>query len=282
MHIREALPVRSCSNQQIFDVCNGTIERLELPPPHTEILPGVKWGLAEMPFTPAFWASQVWFDQNNGTPENYTWSDSLKRGMVACLLGGHGITWEMNRAAFDRLISSGLIDSNRVEQSALEQQLLVPLMVRGRPTRYRFPRAKSSYIAEVVNRFAVKGPPPDDPLLLREWLLSFRGIGMKTASWITRNHLGCSRVAIIDIHIFRAGVLMHLFQGNEQLPRDYRRLEEKYLQFADAVPADARRLDIVIWRTMKQSNRLAAASLKQALLTRRSRGYNAALMKSAA
>ena len=43
------------------------------------------------------------------------------------------------------------------------------------------------------------------PVALRDWLLAIPGIGPKTASWIVRNRTGSSAVAIIDVHILRAG-----------------------------------------------------------------------------
>ena len=48
---------------------------------------------------------------------------------------------------------------------------------------------------------------PQEPLSLREFLLQLHGIGYKTASWIVRNFTGSDDVAIVDIHLRRAGVI---------------------------------------------------------------------------
>jgi N-glycosylase/DNA lyase len=260
-------PARSLSNAQIiFDVRNGASRQLELPASDAEVMTGVNWGFAETPFTPAFWASQLWFEGTNATEERCSWSVDLKLEIVACLLGGHGITWELNSAAFRHLSSSGLLDRSPVDPCAIEACLRSPLVVNGRSVRYRFPRLRGCYVAEAINRFDTMSPPPRDNLLFRSWLLSFRGIGIKTASWITRNHRGCSRVAIIDIHVFRAGILMRLFHGNERISRDYLALERRYLEFAQAIQADPRRLDLLIWRTMKQSTHLVKAILTRSFV----------------
>jgi hypothetical protein len=75
---------------------------------------------------------------------------------------------------------------------------------------------------------------------------------------------------------------MQLFRGDERLPRDYLRLEQRYLQFADAIRADPSQLDLVIWKTMKRSTRLVMTILKQPLLTHASCGDKAIVMKEAA
>ena len=78
-------------------------------------------------------------------------------------------------------------------------------------------------------------------------MLSFEGIGPKTASWIVRNHMGSDDVAIIDVHVLRACHRMKLFPNEISLPRDYRALEESFLNFANAIKVRASLLDAVMW-----------------------------------
>ncbi|MDZ3993341.1 hypothetical protein PspTeo4_24872 [Pseudomonas sp. Teo4] len=49
------------------------------------------------------------------------------------------------------------------------------------------------------------GRPLHSGRALRDWLLELPGIGYKTASWVARNWLDADDVAILDIHILRAG-----------------------------------------------------------------------------
>jgi thermostable 8-oxoguanine DNA glycosylase len=77
------------------------------------------------------------------------------------------------------------------------------------------------------------------------------GIGPKTASWIARNWLGTDEVAILDVHVLRAGTMMGLFPKNYRMPRDYVFLEERFLALANALNVKASFLDAIIWREMR-------------------------------
>lgn len=88
-------------------------------------------------------------------------------------------------------------------------------------------------------------------------MLGFPGIGQKTASWVTRNWLDSNRVAIIDVHVFRAATVAGIFRGNEIIARDYARLEERFLRFAEGIGIEARQLDVLMWRQMKDAGRFA-------------------------
>jgi N-glycosylase/DNA lyase len=226
---------------------------------------GVCWGHAEAMFTPAFWAAQAWYHRNSTRYSDFAWGDDLRREIVGCLLGGHGISSEMNQAAFERLDRSGLlIRSGPFDEEEILEFLRIPFTVAGRPVRYRFAAQKSRFVTAALRKIEQDSKPVGGAPELREWLLSFPGIGMKTASWITRNHLRTNTVAVIDIHIFRAGVIMGLYSGREVVPRDYVALEEKFLRFADRIGVLVNKLDVIIWRTMKDSHQLGLNSYRNA------------------
>jgi len=90
-----------------------------------------------------------------------------------------------------------------------------------------------------------------DAITFRDDLQKISGIGPKTASWITRNWLNSDDVAIIDIHILRAGWAINLFDKKIRLPRDYFSLEKKFLKLAEAIDVRASILDAVIWSDMR-------------------------------
>jgi thermostable 8-oxoguanine DNA glycosylase len=230
------------------------------------VIDGIRWGRAEAMFTPAFWAAQGWYHRNSGRYSDFNWGLNLHDEVIACLLGGHGISSELNRAAFERLKRAGVVcdyEAQRTEAEIL-RLLDAPLTVGGRRMRYRFPARKSRFIAAALRKLAAEQNYPQLPLEFRKWLLSFPGIGLKTASWITRNYLRSNEVAIIDIHVFRAGVIMGLFSDRCRLPQDYLLMEKKFLQFARAIDVSAQNLDVIIWRTMRDSRRLAITTYREA------------------
>ena len=71
------------------------------------------------------------------------------------------------------------------------------------------------------------------------------------------------RVAILDIHIVRAGQLAGFYRNkNYDLTKYYLLLEEQYLLFCDALGASSAIMDAIIWDFMKKTNRLALSALK--------------------
>ena len=89
---------------------------------------------------------------------------------------------------------------------------------------------------------------------LRDWLLPIAGVGYKTASWIARNWLDADDVAILDIHILRAGLLGGFFDKSLSIERDYLKLEEQFVAFSNALGVRASELDATIWYEMMESN----------------------------
>jgi N-glycosylase/DNA lyase len=71
------------------------------PHPETEVIPGVKWGRPEWVPSAAYWAAMsdlAWED------DDYVCLDStLKEQVGFCLLGGFGITAEINHAIYELL-----------------------------------------------------------------------------------------------------------------------------------------------------------------------------------
>lgn len=92
---------------------------------------------------------------------------------------------------------------------------------------------------------------------LRDWLLTINGIGPKTASWIARNHLNSENVAIIDIHILRAGRLMGIFPDDLDVNKDYFKLERIFIKFCGVLNVQPSKMDALMWCFMKESNRTA-------------------------
>jgi N-glycosylase/DNA lyase len=218
-------------------------------------MPGVKWGLAGELFSPAYWSIQVFLAEFHGSYAQLHLGRSFSEEVIACLLGGHGIRAEVGLAAFERLRNQGMLSGAVIAREELVDALSAPLLVGGRQVKYRFAVQKARFIHEALCVVSSEDPPRD-PLELRDWLLRINGIGLKTASWITRNWTGSDLVAIIDIHIWRAGQLVGLF--HDQRPeRDYREMEELFVRFANGIRMKTSTLDSVIWSQMRSWGHLA-------------------------
>jgi len=231
-----------------------TVVQFELPAPNTQLLPGLKWGALDAFPTPAYWAYQVLARRVLAGPPQHRLGQTLAEEVVACLLGGHGVSAELGLAAFRRLRSDGLLrqtPSVEVLQDVLRQ----PLAVDGREIRYRFASRKATFIAAALRTLAEVAPPEDEGRRLRDWLLHLDGIGYKTASWVARNWLGADDVAILDVHLMRAGSLGGFLDGTLDLSRHYLTLEKQFLRFSEAIGVRPSELDAVIWQEMKASPR---------------------------
>lgn len=237
--------------QVVYGFFGEEIRHRALPTPGALVWPGLRWGDAAAPFTPAFWAAQIWLADLGRSPR-YRVGDSLVEEVAVCLLGGFGFRSEVGLAAFHALKAQGLLVPGSPPY-AIERALSVPLQVCGRSVRYRFPAQKAKYLGGFLRRIESEHAPaqPEGGMALREWLVGFEGIGLKTASWVARNWLGADDVAIVDIHIHRAGLLGGFFEPELSLVRDYRRLEQRFVQFARAIDVRPSTLDAVMWDQMR-------------------------------
>lgn len=222
---------------------------LRLPAATEEIMPDLQWGRIDQLFTPAYWKSQTWLQEE--TIASHRFGKTLHEEVVACLLGGYGIPSEIAFAAFIRLRDDGLIEDSKVTEVTIRNALTTPFTIKGRECRYRFARQKSRYIATALWRLSNEIPTQTDHKSFRTWLMAMDGVGPKIASWITRNWLDSDAVAIIDIHLHRAGLLTGFFPQYLSVARDYFALEQLYLEFAGSIGVRASTLDALMWRQMK-------------------------------
>lgn len=238
----------------------GRVETLELPPADHELLPGIRWGRFDQLFTPAFWYSQAWHVENRERIKQYRLGETLQEEVIACLLGGYGMRAELGLAAFQRVKAEGLLNPRVCTEQSVYSVLLKPLELCGRVAHYRYPKQRARFVAGAVKRLDVEDAPKND-LRLRAWLLSFDGIGPKTASWITRNFLDSDNVAIIDIHVFRAGILAGIFSPTDDVSRHYSRLEGRLIDLARAMKLRLSELDTLIWGHMRKLSTPALVNL---------------------
>ncbi len=244
----------SCGKRDFSQVAwrrTGTsYERIELPPPHAEVLPGVRWGHTAEFFSPAFWKYHSHAHRDSERFQNFALGRTLVEEMSACLLGGYGMPAELGWAAFVRLRDEGLLrGGTRLDE--IERALRRPFTVAGTSRRYRLVRQKAQYLYGAINETRALSPSRD-ARELRSQLVRITGIGPKTASWIVRNHLGANDVAILDVHIIRAGVTAGVFPETADPARGYFKLEQRFLEFCDAIREPPSRLDAIMWDYMRR------------------------------
>ncbi|WP_244860087.1 8-oxoguanine DNA glycosylase [Xanthomonas arboricola] len=235
---------------------------VDLPPAEAEVVPGVRWGLVEAFPTPAYWAYQVLARRIEARPIRYRLGQTLSEEVGACLLGGHGIPARAGILAFEHLRSRGAFGENVPDEETLHRWLAEPIQVDGRQIKYRFAGQKARYLASALSALSQHNPPQQSGRVLRDWLLSLPGIGYKTASWIARNFLDADDVAILDIHILRAGAFAKFLDSELTVERDYLKLEEQFLAFSKALGVRASELDAVIWWDMMASPNSVAKAMQ--------------------
>lgn len=230
--------------------------RLELPDPEDVVLPGVRWGSPDVPLTPAYWAVRCrWAD---GEEPFVRRNGSLVEEIAFCILGGFGITYEVNAAAFDRLKAAGVFEASEASENWILRELTHPLQVGSRSIRYRFPKQRARRLSRMLATVKDVSYSGLSPLQLRDVLLKLEGVGPKTASWVVRNLFGTDDVAILDVHILRACHAMDLFPDKFVLPRDYGKLESRFIHFAKAIDVRPSILDAVMWVEMRQGGARAS------------------------
>ena len=227
---------------------------LVLPGPDDYVLEDITWGRFDSFFTPAYWAIQAWLSDNTQKYSNYKLGDTLLEEVVACLLGGYGIPSEVGLAMFKMVKKSGILNRRHVTDDEVHSILKEPIEIGNKHVTYRFHNIKSKYISHAINFINQNDIPTYTGKKFRDWLSdNINGIGPKTASWITRNWLSSDDVAIIDIHLKRAGLFSGYYKQKDIETDDYFEMEEKFLSFASAITVRASILDTIIWSQMKMA-----------------------------
>lgn len=231
------------------------IHELKLPEPDEYLMENIKWGRLDAIFTPAFWATQMWQVMDTHQATHYQLGKTLKEEVAACLLGGHGIPAEVGIKAYEAIRDSGILEKKIITEKDVNQILSKPLPMNGKQVKYRFVNQKSRYLSRSLNALSEHTPSSDDHIYFRDWLANnLLGVGMKTASWVTRNYLKSDQVAILDIHIIRAGLFIGLFDHTHKVTRDYKYMEEQFLLFSHHLKAKPSILDDLMWKQIKSAS----------------------------
>lgn len=232
---------------------HNTVVNLDFPSPDREVVSGVFWGSIDAFPSPAYWAYQVLARRLEGKTITYKLGRTLREEVGACLLGGHGIPANVGLAAYHHLKHHGAFENKPPTEAELLTWLSEPLNLEGRLIKYRFARQKAKYLFCALQKLSNEIPPTETGKALRDWLLPITGIGYKTASWVARNWLDADDVAILDIHIYRAGLLGGFFEPDLTVERHYLQLEERFINLSMGLGVRASELDAVMWLEMMSS-----------------------------
>lgn len=221
-----------------------------------------QWGQPWQLGTCAYWAEQT---RRRPPVATRALGDTLAEEIAACMLGGHGIPADIGLAAYAAVRRAGLLADPPPTEAELHRLLSEPMRVpgRSRPVRYRFATQRARRLAAALE-MAAQEQAPQAPLALRDWLQRLPGIGPKTASWVVRNRHPDADVAIVDVHVQRAGVAAGFFSATWALPRDYPRFESAFCavsRIAQVSPAD---LDACVWDQLQSLGRHARLLLPPA------------------
>ncbi len=220
------------------------------------------------------WWAKVWSQycaeygaQSRSKPRD---DEELRRELVFCLLGGHGVTFELASSAtevvtaLDPFAPHWTTARLRVGlRRELARRQFDPPRLDGSFRRYRFPTRKANLLAEAASwvrtegsiQAGLEGRVTESER--RVWLCTCPGVGMKTASWLLRNCGWARELAILDVHVLRAMREVRLV-GEIRLPRDYVAVERTYLRWAAELGACPAALDLFLWDLQRSGVSVAA------------------------
>ena len=183
----------------------------------------------------------------------------VRRELLFCLLGGHGITYEMNCSAAAVVEGLDVFSDDHTGDALLEELIAVldaprfdPPRKDGTRRRYRFPRRKAMLVVQARAWVLHAGALTDRLSAFeseqerRAWLVSCPGLGPKSASWVLRNTGWARDLAILDVHVLRAmvdvGVLDRPWLGS-----DYDVIERRFLEWCGQLGAAPGVFDLFLW-----------------------------------
>lgn len=185
---------------------------------------------------------------------------AFKRELLFCLLGGHGVTYELALSATTVLWERGVFrwcdrrgDSlRRYTADLLSRPLFDPPKQDGSRRRFRYPNRKAAIVSQANDWVLTEGSTALRQLAVMEepqmriFLTQCPGIGPKTASWLLRNTGLAQNLAVLDTHVLDAMEEVGLLQ-NPRLPRDYVDVERTFLRWCQEIGAAPAAFDLFLW-----------------------------------
>jgi thermostable 8-oxoguanine DNA glycosylase len=186
-------------------------------------------------------------------------SPNLEHELLFCILGGHGVSFELARSAAAKLRELDVF-AREWEQQVLEDRVreelerpqFSPLRNDGSFRRYRFPSRKAFLVAGAASWVNRHRPLAEWLRAIgseegrREFMCQCPGVGLKSASWLLRNAGLAQNLAVIDIHVLRALTAAGRING-VRLPHDYLAVENQFLEWCAELAAPPAAMDLLLW-----------------------------------
>ena len=183
----------------------------------------------------------------------------LGQELLFCLLGGFGVSYELNRSAAGAVAELDPFAERWSDEELLTSLTRVldspsfePRRRDGSLRRYRFPRKKAALIVDARYWLLQQASLSENLMRApttrarRELLCDCPGIGLKTASWILRNTGWGDDLAILDVHVVRALTEAGRI-GEVSMPRDYEIVEVAFLEWCRELGAPPAAFDLFVW-----------------------------------
>jgi Thermostable 8-oxoguanine DNA glycosylase len=182
------------------------------------------------------------------------------------LLGGFGISYELNKSALQILKQRGLFnekyyrDKNNlflIEEKIREQfslQQFSPSTINGQLRKYRYIETKpitisaaGSWLWEKCEWKLYDSMQEMNTTELRVWLCSCPGIGLKSASWFLRNIGISDDYAVFDVHVIRFLDYLGFDIPTPLTEKMYLKLEESLRKVCSNVGVSLGKIDYLLW-----------------------------------
>jgi N-glycosylase/DNA lyase len=222
------------------------------------------WGAAYELGSAAFWIDQT---RQRAQPTDFRLGHNLREEVAACILGGYGLPADTGLGAFRAVKEAGLLNADKATTAGELEFVLRQPLESGRRSRvlYRFPRQRAARLAAALRYLDEHDEPLGEDV--RRWLLDCPGVGPKTAAWVMRNRGLSEEVAIIDVHIHRAGLAAGFFLPSWRLPHDYDLFEQAFCTVASLGVVKPAALDACIWDICRSLGSARALLLGDAVPT---------------
>lgn len=221
---------------------------------HVENVCGKLWNM----YGPSI--EEEFFNQDRFT------NDDLIKEFFFVILGGFGISYELNRSALEVFTRAGLVNkelykSELILQSTtmilkdeLSKQQFEPRTKSGQYRKYRYLETKPRTITSAgywlwseCGWIFEKKISTLDSLEARQWLCNCPGFGMKSASWFLRNTGLSDDCAVFDIHIIRFLKQIGVTIPETITNKTYIQLEDLLRNICKKIGVSLGKLDYLLW-----------------------------------
>lgn len=193
-------------------------------------------------------------------------NDDLVKEFFFVILGGFGISYELNRSALDVFNRNGLINRDLYKSEVKLQETTLqikdelskpqfePRTKLGEYRKYRYIETKPWIVAsggywlwsecewnleKKVNKLSA--------IEIRQWMCNCPGFGMKSASWFIRNTGISDDCAVFDVHVIRFLKQLGVAIPETLTNKIYIQIEDLLRNICRKIDVSLGKLDYLLW-----------------------------------